>query len=277
MFQHFCSSLPEAPPKLTLKLHRKMRLLPRETQLIWKSKTFAAEHDHPPYSAVWALMTFSCLFKHSVFSEDKDLSPLRRFKGLCDRLWVQFDNRVASSSPTSSICFAFSKCHGKQATRNQEVLCWIRKQTFSSKCNDKAQKVCILEQTFIGPGRDTGGSRLLVGLCFGVAGTQLAPWGLFTVKQETTRHNSPLVGTVYSRNKFMAGIKHCFYLSDVCLWEEGASPSARWLLEDKWAVANQQPVAHPCHDFKYIFQAAPLLLLVKYSSIFIAQEVIISA
>ena len=122
------SSLSELPPKLTLKSHRRICLLTRETQLISKSKTFTAERDHPPYSPVWALMTFSCLFKYSLFSEDKDLSPLRRFKGLCDRLWMQFDNRVASSSPTSSIWFAFSKCHGKQATRNQEVLFWIRKQ-----------------------------------------------------------------------------------------------------------------------------------------------------
>lgn len=142
MFQYFCSSfLSELPPHLTLKPHRGICLLTRETQFISKFKTFIAKHDHPPYSPVWALMTFSCLFKYSLFSEDKDLSPLRGFKGMCYRLWIQFDNWVASSSPTPSIWFA--KFRGKQATRNQ-VLFWIGKLTFLSKCNDKSQKVFCL-------------------------------------------------------------------------------------------------------------------------------------
>ena len=123
-------SLSELPIKCTLKLHRKICLLTRETELISKFKTFTAGHDHPPYPPVWALMTLGCLFKYSLFWENKDLSPQRRFKGTCDRLWMQLDNRVASSSPTSSIWFAFWKCHGKQARRNREVLFWIRKQNF---------------------------------------------------------------------------------------------------------------------------------------------------
>lgn len=122
-------SLSELPPKLTLEPHTKVCLLTGEIQLISKSKTFLAKHDHPPYSPVWALMTFSYLFKYSLFSEDRHLSPLRRFEAMCDRLWIQFDNWVASSSPTSSIWFAFSKSHGKQATRNQGVLFRIGKQT----------------------------------------------------------------------------------------------------------------------------------------------------
>lgn len=48
-----------------------------------------------------------------------------------------------------------------------------------------SQKVCLLQTTFIDPGRATAGNKLLVDLCFAVARNQLAPWGLFTVKQET--------------------------------------------------------------------------------------------
>lgn len=84
-YENWCPPLP--PQK------KKIGLPTKETQLISKSKTFIAEHDHPSYLPVWALMTFSCLFKYSLFSEDKDLTPVRKFKyalgSACNWLWMQ--------------------------------------------------------------------------------------------------------------------------------------------------------------------------------------------
>lgn len=94
----YFSNISEAPfirtaSKPHLEAHIKIGLLTKETQLISKSKTFIAEHDHPSYLPVWALMTFSCLFKYSLFSEDKDMSPVRKFKyalgSACNWLWMQ--------------------------------------------------------------------------------------------------------------------------------------------------------------------------------------------
>jgi hypothetical protein len=134
---------------------------------------------------VWALMTSSYLFKYSLFSEDRDLSLLRRFKGTCDRLWMQFNNWVSSSSPTSSIWFAFSKFHGEEVARNQEVPPWIRKRTFSWKSPLSAMispSKFAFFSSLTKSGKDVNGNPLLVGLTFRGARIQLdysqwiTPW-----------------------------------------------------------------------------------------------------
>lgn len=145
---------------------------------------------------------------------------------MCDRLWMQFDNWVASSSSTSSIWFAFSKSHGKQATRNQEVLFWIKKQTDFFPLN-----IMVSPRKFVSASRH---SQILEGtsvetscwLSFALEWPESnwlpGSYSQWTRKQTTSHCNSPLVGTVDSRNKLIAGIKLYSY-SVWCMSVRGES------------------------------------------------------
>lgn len=154
------------------------------------------------------------------------------------------------------------------------------KQTFPSKYNAKFQKIYLLQQTFIDPGGGWGWgvsveTSCLVCLWSGVTRIQLTPWGLLTVSQETNSFSLQPSSGWNCLNKLKAGGIFVLCLMYVCERRKRSPlPGGRLEINGQWQTSRQWVVlATTLYSY---FKLSLLLRLIKYSSIFIAQEVIVS-
>lgn len=138
------------------------------------------------------------------------------------------------------------------------------KQTFPFKYNDKSQKVYLLQQTFIDPGGVSVATSCQLAFDLEWPESSGFPGGYsqWTRKQTPSHCNSPLLGTVYSRNKLIAGSIFLLCLMYVCERREWSPlPGGRLEINGQWQTSRQLVVL--ATTFKFIFQAVSAALTDK--------------